>query len=58
MVAIGAAVAWPPPEVPEGAPPAVRVEGLSVEYRRRGASHRALDDARMTAQIWLKLAGG
>ncbi|WP_010533135.1 ATP-binding cassette domain-containing protein [Brachybacterium squillarum] len=33
-----------PPEVPEGAPPAVRVEGLSVEYRRRGASHRALDD--------------
>ena len=28
-------------------PPVVRVEGLSVEYRRRGGSHRALDDVGM-----------
>ena len=31
----------------EGESPVVRVEGLSVEYHRRGGSHRALDDVGM-----------
>ncbi|WP_114853109.1 ABC transporter ATP-binding protein [Brachybacterium sp. YJGR34] len=31
----------------DSAPPVVRVEGLSVEYYRRGGSHRALDDVGM-----------
>ncbi|MDN5687598.1 MAG: ABC transporter ATP-binding protein [Brachybacterium sp.] len=30
-----------------GEPPVVRVEGLSVEYHRRGGSHRALEDVGM-----------
>ena len=32
---------------PGAEPPVVRVEGLSVEYRRRGGSHLALDDVGM-----------
>ena len=35
------------PERREGEHPVVRVEGLSVEYHRRGGSHRALDDVGM-----------
>ncbi|SLM95788.1 Dipeptide transport ATP-binding protein DppD (TC 3.A.1.5.2) [Corynebacterium xerosis] len=35
------------PEWREGEHPVVRVEGLSVEYHRRGGSHRALDDVGM-----------